>query len=95
MDEKAVAKFLDAEARARLDRLATALTTLAPWDVPAIEAAAAAFLGREGVELKVLAQPVRVALVGRPQSPGLWEVMTVLGRDKTVARLRRAAQGPA
>ena len=37
-----------------------------------------------------LAQPVRVALTGRTASPGLFEVMSLLGRDRTRERLRRA-----
>ena len=42
----------------------------------------------EGIKMGQLAQPVRVALTGRTASPGLFEVMEVLGRDRTLRRLR-------
>jgi glutamyl-tRNA synthetase len=42
----------------------------------------------EGIKMGVLAQPVRVALTGRAASPGLFEVMEVLGRERTLHRLR-------
>jgi len=42
----------------------------------------------EAIKMGQLAQPVRVALTGRTASPGLFEVMEVLGRDRTLARLR-------
>jgi len=38
----------------------------------------------------VIAQPIRVAIVGKTQSPGLFETMLVLGKDETVARMKRA-----
>ncbi|NWF74162.1 MAG: hypothetical protein HXY51_14135 [Nitrospirae bacterium] len=45
-------------------------------------------VGEEGMKTGQLAQPVRVALTGRTASPGLFEVMEVLGRDRTLSRLR-------
>jgi glutamyl-tRNA synthetase len=42
------------------------------------------------VKLKVLAQAVRVALTGRTASPGLFEIMNILGKDVVLKRLRRA-----
>jgi glutamyl-tRNA synthetase len=41
--------------------------------------------------MKDVAQPARVALTGRTASPGLFDVIAVLGRDRALARLRRAA----
>lgn len=46
----------------------------------------------EGVKMGALAQPVRVALTGRTASPGLFEVMEVLGRDRTLFRLRKGLE---
>jgi glutamyl-tRNA synthetase len=52
----------------------------------------------EGIKMGQLAQPVRVALTGRTASPGLFEVMEVLGRERTLIRLQegieRAKAGP-
>jgi glutamyl-tRNA synthetase len=45
---------------------------------------------RHGLKLGKLAQPVRVALTGGTASPGLFEVMEILGREKTLARLAAA-----
>ena len=52
----------------------------------------------QGIKMGQLAQPVRVALTGRTASPGLFEVMEILGRERTLIRLRqgieRAKAGP-
>ena len=44
------------------------------------------------MKMKDVAQPARVALTGRSASPGLFEVMSVLGRERSVARLEAAAE---
>lgn len=46
-----------------------------------------AFLTEKGLEIKNVAQPARVALTGRSASPGLYEVMELLGKKASVARL--------
>ncbi len=46
----------------------------------------------EGIKMGQLAQPVRVALTGRAASPGLFEVMEILGRDRTLFRLRQGIE---
>jgi len=50
------------------------------------------WLDGAGLKMKAVAQPARAALTGRKASPGLFEVMQVLGRDIAVARLERAIQ---
>jgi glutamyl-tRNA synthetase len=57
------------------------------YDVAALEAAIIAWLAKEGLELKDVAQAARVALTGRTASPGLYEVLSLLGKDRSVARL--------
>ncbi|MGB9620195.1 MAG: glutamate--tRNA ligase, partial [Armatimonadota bacterium] len=62
-----------------------------PWTVEAIEQAvreAGASLGMEGGQV---IHPVRMALTGRTFGPGLFDLMEVIGRDRCVTRLRRAA----
>jgi len=49
-------------------------------------------LARFNMKLGQLAQPVRVALTGGTVSPGIYEVIAVLGRERTVRRLRAAAE---
>jgi glutamyl-tRNA synthetase len=46
----------------------------------------------EGMKMGQLAQPVRVALTGRTASPGLFDVMEILGRDRTLFRLRQGVE---
>jgi glutamyl-tRNA synthetase len=55
-----------------------------------IQAAFEKVLTRFGLKLGQLAQPVRVALTGGTVSPGIYEVIAVLGRDRTVTRLQKA-----
>lgn len=91
MDEKAVGKFFVPENEAVLRGLADALATAEPFDRTTTEAKMQAFLGERSLEIKHVAQPARVALTGRTASPGLYEVMELLGRDVSLARLRAAA----
>jgi glutamyl-tRNA synthetase len=92
MDEAAAGKFLVAAAAARLRGLGAALAAAAEWTAPALEAAVTAWLAGQGLELKDIGQPVRVALTGRTASPSLFEVLAILGPDRALARLTRAAE---
>ena len=47
-------------------------------------------LGEKEIKLGKIAQPLRVALTGKSASPGLFEVMEVLGKEKVVARIQKA-----
>ena len=90
-DDKARAKFLQPERAAILMRLAEAVGAVEPFDVATLDTEIKAWLDREGIAMKDMAQPARVALSGRTQSPGLFEVMAVLGKATTLARLENAA----
>lgn len=91
-DAKAAEKFLTAEAKATLSELAALLEGITgDFTEQAIHAAMEAWLASKSLEIKVVAQPARVALTGRTASPGLYEVMAVLGREVAVARLRKAS----
>jgi glutamyl-tRNA synthetase len=91
VDEAAAAKFLVAANAARLREIAGVVEKVEPWTVQALEAAMNAWLASAGLQIKDVAQPARVALTGRTASPGLYEVMAVLGRERTLARLQAAA----
>jgi len=86
LDPKAVA-LLDDAARQRLPGLSTKLAAVNDWTPPPLEAAVRAYAEEEGLKLGQAAQPLRAALTGRAMSPGLFDVMAVLGRDETLARL--------
>jgi glutamyl-tRNA synthetase len=78
---------LTAESRQMLGAFKTVLEGLADWSVPAIDAAARAFAEAHGLKLGKVAQPLRAALTGRTISPGIFEVMVLIGRTESLARL--------
>ena len=86
LDAKA-ASLLDEAAKGRLPGLAAKLAEVNDWSPAPLEAAVRAFAEENGLKLGQAAQPLRAALTGRATSPGLFDVMAVLGRDETLARL--------
>ncbi len=86
------ARLLTEEARARLARLLSVLEAIGQedWDPPHLEAAVQDFVAREGVRLKHIAQPLRVALTGSRVSPGIYDVLAVLGREESLGRIADA-----
>ncbi len=90
LDVKARDKLLDTAGAARLVELAAALDGQEAWEAPALESAVRVWSEARGLAVKDVAQPARVALTGRSASPPLFEVMVVLGKDRSLARLRRA-----
>jgi glutamyl-tRNA synthetase len=87
MDEKAVAKFLVPAAAPSLEGLAGAIRDAGDWSAKVLEERVNAWLAGKGLQIKDIAQPARVALTGRTASPGLFEVLEVLGRQDSLARL--------
>jgi glutamyl-tRNA synthetase len=86
LDDRAAA-LLTADARSLMGKLATRLAAIEPWSAEATEAAVRSFAEREGVKLGAVAQPLRAALTGRTTSPGIFEVLAVLGKSESLARL--------
>jgi glutamyl-tRNA synthetase len=91
MQERARNKFLKPEAEWVLHELGQLLATVDRFDRESLQTRVKAWLERSGIGLKQVAQPARVALTGKGESPGLFEMMEVLGRDRTLARLQRGA----
>ena len=87
LDEKAAA-LLTAEARAVLGEIATELEAVEPWTAEQAEQALRTFAERKGAKLGSVAQPLRAALTGRTTSPGIFDVLAVLGKSESLARLR-------
>ena len=85
--EESAAAHLTADARANVGAFAAVLQGLNEWSVEAIDAAARAFAEERGLKLGKVAQPLRAALTGRTVSPGIFEVMVLIGREETLARL--------
>jgi len=91
LDPKAAAKFLKPEAAEPLKRLSKELEALdGDFSEASVQAAFERVLANFNMKLGQLAQPVRVALTGGSVSPGIYEVIAVLGRERTVGRLERA-----
>jgi glutamyl-tRNA synthetase len=87
------AKMLTPEARERLGALAVDLGGLAEgeWQGATLDERLRAFAGAQGVKLGAVAQPLRAALTGSLASPGIFEVMEVLGREESLGRIEDAA----
>jgi glutamyl-tRNA synthetase len=87
LDEKA-AGILGDGGRERLAGVIDRLEALPEWSAAATEDAVRAHAEAIGVKLGQVAQPLRAALTGKSQSPGLFDVMVVLGREESLERLR-------
>jgi glutamyl-tRNA synthetase len=86
IDPKAAA-LLTPENRELIGRLRAALEAVTNWTAATTEAAMRAFADQNGLKLGAIAQPLRAALTGRTTSPGIFDVLAVLGRQECLARL--------
>ena len=86
MDEAAQA-LLTPEARALLEAAHGALGSLVNWDHDALEACIRGVAESQGVKLGKLAQPLRAALTGRSTSPGIFDVLALLGQGESLDRI--------
>jgi glutamyl-tRNA synthetase len=86
LDDDASA-LLTPEARALLAAAHPALAALAQWDAASVEGAVRAVAESQSVKLGKVAQPLRAALTGRTTSPGIFDVLALLGRDESLARI--------
>ena len=91
-DEDAAKKFLTPAIAPVLQKVAARFETLSAFSKQTLEHSFKALVEEEGMKMGQLAQPVRVALTGRTASPGLFEVMEVLGRERTLFRLRKGIE---
>jgi glutamyl-tRNA synthetase len=91
-DEKA-AQLLVGDAPGLLARAWSALYALDEWTAPATEAAVRSTAEAASVKLGQVAQPLRAALTGRATSPGIFDVLVLLGRDESLARIADRMDG--
>lgn len=91
-DEEAAKKFLTLAVAPVLGKLLLRFEALPVFSKPEWEVSFKQLVEEEGMKMGQLAQPVRVALTGRTASPGLFEVMEVLGRERTLFRLRKGIE---
>ncbi|MGH6984280.1 MAG: glutamate--tRNA ligase [Stellaceae bacterium] len=93
MIETDAQKLLDGTARARLKELHGALEQMVAgpqWNAPHLERFIKDYCGTANLKLDELAKPLRAALTGSKASPGIFEVMVVLGRAESLSRLADA-----
>jgi glutamyl-tRNA synthetase len=90
LDDKATA-LLTPEARALVSEILPDLDAVESWTAEAAEQAVRGYAERKGAKLGSVAQPLRAALTGKTTSPGIFNVLAVLGREESLARLRDQA----
>jgi glutamyl-tRNA synthetase len=86
-DAKAREQWLGEEQRATLAQVRTVLAELEPFDLETIDAALRGLVESLGAKPKQVFQPIRVALIGTTVSPGVFEIIELLGREETLRRL--------
>ena len=87
-DEKARNKFLTEDARPLLEKVIVGFSTLDDFSAENIETLFKKIVEEQGMKLGKLAQPVRVALTGTTVSPGIYDVILLLGKEETLKRLQ-------
>jgi glutamyl-tRNA synthetase len=89
-DEKAKTKFLNEKSRDILIELKDNLETLKDFSASELDKTFRSIIEKHNIKLGSLAQPVRVAITGGTESPGIFEVLEIVGKEKTIKRLDRA-----
>ncbi|WP_343520462.1 glutamate--tRNA ligase [Sphingomonas sp.] len=87
--------LLEGDARRLLTQLHAALDAVAEWNTEALEAAVRQVAESGGVKLGAVAQPLRAALTGRRTSPGIFDVLVLLGREESLGRIADQTKAPA
>lgn len=87
LDEKAAA-LLNEDGRAILKAILPNLEAVAEWNLETLDSSVRAHAEENGLKLGKVAQPLRAALTGRATSPGVFDVLVVLGREESLARIR-------
>jgi glutamyl-tRNA synthetase len=85
--DEAAAALLDPPARAVLADVHATLGAATDWHHVNLEAALKDFAAGKGLKLGKVAQPLRAALTGKTKSPGIFDVLAILGRDESLARI--------
>ncbi|CAB1058677.1 Glutamyl-tRNA synthetase (EC [Olavius sp. associated proteobacterium Delta 1] len=91
-EEKAARKFLKAAALEPLRLLVDKLESSTDYSEKNLEGVFKAVMDETGLKLGKIAQPVRVALTGKTASPGIFEIITILGPERVIPRLGKAIQ---
>ncbi len=89
-DDSAANKFLKDDVLDAFRALSSRFAKMEKWDRDAIEGGFTEVLDEMGLKLSKVAQPLRVALTGGTVSPGIFEIIEVIGREGVISRIDRA-----
>ena len=90
MDEAAAGKFLTPAIGPSLNKFVERVKTVDPFSKETLDPVLQTILEEDHLKMGKFAQPLRVALTGRTSSPGIYEVMELLGKDRTLKRIEQA-----
>jgi glutamyl-tRNA synthetase len=90
-EEEGVKKFFTSDSAIILKQVTEEIDHIPVFDEKELENAFRSVMERTGLKLGKIAQPVRLALTGKTASPGIFEIILILGRDRVVHRLAKAA----
>ena len=90
LDDKA-AKILTGDAKGLLNEISHSLKEIVTWDVDSVETVLRDFIATKDLKLGAIAQPLRASLTGKTSSPGIFEVLSILGREESLGRIDDAA----
>ena len=93
MDEAAAGKFLTPAIAPSLNKFVERVKMVDPFSKETLDPVLHTVLEEDQLKMGKFAQPLRVALTGRTFSPGIYEVMELLGKDRTINRLEQALHG--
>ncbi len=93
LDPKAREKFINEKTKPLLEDVRDALARIEDFRAEEIEKVFMTLVERHNTKLGKIAQPVRVAITGNTVSPGIFEVLEIVGRERAVKRLERAIEG--
>ncbi|MEE9523233.1 MAG: glutamate--tRNA ligase [Thermodesulfovibrionales bacterium] len=91
-EEKARSKFLNEESLPYIVDLKNSLEGLVEFEHDALEEIFRSLIEKHDIKLKKLAQPVRVAMTGDTKSPGIFELLDIMGKEKVINRLSKAIE---
>jgi glutamyl-tRNA synthetase len=89
-EEKGDKKFLKSEILDLIEEIRERLEKIKVFEIKNLEDVFSNFLQEKDIKLGKIAQPMRVALTGKTVSPGIFEIMEVLGKEDTIERLDNA-----
>jgi glutamyl/glutaminyl-tRNA synthetase len=89
-DEKYKQKHWTPESRAKLSELLPEFANTSDWTHPTLEEVVRKLAEKHGISAGKLIHPIRLAVTGRGMGPGLFELLEVIGKDETTARIESA-----